>query len=314
MMDELLIILQDYTFQIVALGTGLLGLLSGVIGSFTTLQKESLLGDALSHAALPGIIIGYMVIGRKEWLFLLGGATISGLIATFAIQWLSKNGRVKFDNALSLILSSFFGLGLVLMTYLQRTPDGDQAGIDNFIYGQASSMLLRDVQTLIIAVVIALVLVLVFWKELKIYTFDKQYARTLGLNTTIIQGLISMIMIVTIILGLESVGVILMSALLVGPAVAARQWTNRLSIMVLLSGSFGFVSGVLGTLISSFYTQIPTGPTIVVILSVIIFFSLLFAPKRGIISTKRSYYNRKKEYAMMVHERKERDGDRRYVA
>lgn len=314
MIDELLYILQDYTFQIVALGTGLLGLLSGVIGSFTTLQKESLLGDALSHAALPGIIIGYMVIGRKEWLFLLGGATISGLISTAVIQWLSKSGKVKFDNALSLTLSSFFGLGLVLMTYLQRIPDGDQAGIDNFIYGQASSMLLRDVEILIVAVIIALVLIILFWKELKVYTFDKQYARTLGLNTTFIQGLISVIMIVTIILGLESVGVILMSALLVGPAVAARQWTNRLNIMVILSGSFGLISGVTGTLISSLYTQIPTGPTIVVVLSIITFFSLLFAPKRGVISKKRSYNKSRKEYALMTLERKEREGDRNYVA
>lgn len=314
MMEEILFILQDYTFQIVALGTGLLGLLSGVIGTFTTLQKESLLGDALSHAALPGIILGYMFIGSKDWLFLLGGATISGLIATVVIQWMSKNNKIKFDNALSLILSSFFGLGLILMTYLQRTADGDQAGIDNFIYGQASSMLLRDVQSLIVAVIISLALVLLFWKELKIYTFDSQYARTMGFNTNLIQGLISVIMIITIILGLESVGVILMSALLVGTAVAARQWTNRLNIMVILSASFGFVSGVLGTLISSFYTQIPTGPTIVVVLSVITFFSLLFAPKRGIISTKRAYRNRQKKYALRVEERKERDGDRNYVA
>ncbi len=314
MLEEVLYILQDYTFQIVALGTGLLGLLSGVVGSFTTLQKESLLGDALSHAALPGIVIGYMIIGSKDWLFLLGGATISGLVATIVIQWLSKNGKVKFDNALSLVLSSFFGLGLVLMTYLQRTPDGDQAGIDNFIYGQASSMLLRDVQTLIIAVVIGVLLVIIFWKELKIYSFDPKYAKTLGLNTIFIQGLLSIIMIFTIILGLESVGVILMSALLVGPAVAARQWTNRLSVMVSLSGSFGFLSGIIGTLISSLYTQIPTGPTIVVVLSVIVFISLFFAPKRGIISSKRAYYKRKKEYALLLKERQERDGDRHYVA
>lgn len=314
MLELILAILQDYTFQVVALGTGVLGLMSGVIGSFTTLQKESLLGDALSHAALPGIIMGYMLVGRKEWGFLLGGAAISGLIATFVIQWMSKNSKVKFDNALSLILSSFFGLGLVLMTYLQRTPDGDQAGISSFIYGQASSMLLRDVQTLMVATLIGIVLIVVFWKELKVYTFDKKYARTLGFNTHLIQGLISTTMIVTIILGLESVGVILMSALLVGPAVAARQWTNRLSIMVTLSGIFGLVSGVTGTLISSLYTQIPTGPTIVVVLSILTFFSLFFAPGRGIISTRREYSRRKKDYALYVQKEKEREGDQNYVA
>lgn len=302
MIDSILHVFQDYTFQIVALGTGFLGLLSGVIGSFTTLQKESLLGDALSHAALPGIVIGFMVIGRKEWLFLLGGAALSGLIATGLIQWMNKNGAVQFDNALSLILSSFFGLGLVLMTYLQRIPNADQAGIENFIYGQASSMLLQDVRVLVIASFIGLTLIIIFWKELKLYTFDRKYSKTLGLNNNLIQLLISSIMIVTIILGLESVGVILISALLIGPAVAARQWTNRLSIMVTLAGIFGGVSGVLGTLISSIYTQIPTGPSIVIVISIITCFSLLFAPKRGLIAAKRTLELRRRKYLLKEEE------------
>lgn len=303
MIETILSIFQDYTFQVVALGTGLLGLMSGVIGSFTTLQKESLLGDALSHAALPGVIIGFMLIGRKEWLFLLGGAAVSGLVATALIQWMSKSGIVKFDSALSLILSSFFGFGLVLMTYAQQQPNADQAGIENFIYGQASSMLMRDVQMLAIASGIGLFLIIIFWKEFKLYTFNKQYAQTLGLNTQFIQFLISTLMIITIILGLEAVGVILMSALLVGPAVGARQWTNRLSVMVTLAGTFGLVSGVIGTLISSMYIQIPTGPSIVVILSSIVFFSLFFAPKRGILATKREQQLKKKKYAKVLDEK-----------
>lgn len=297
MIQMIFSIFQDYTFQVVALGTGILGLLSGVIGSFTTLQRESLLGDALSHAALPGIVIGFMLIGRKEWLFLLGGAAISGLIATFIIQWMSKSEEIKFDNALSLILSSFFGLGLVLMSYVQQQqPNANQAGFENFIYGQASSMLFRDVITLAIAAIISLFLIILFWKEIKVYTFNRKYAETIGFNTKFIQLLISTIMIVTIILGLESVGVILMSALLVGPAVAARQWTHRLRVMVVLAGIFGLLSGVTGTLISSMYAQIPTGPSIVVVLSSIIFFSLLFAPNRGLVAKRRSYQLKKQKY------------------
>lgn len=300
MIADIILILSDYTFQIVALGTGILGLMSGVIGSFTTLQKESLLGDALSHAALPGIVIGFLLIGRKEWAFLLTGALISGLIATFVIQWMNQGNKVKFDNALSLILSSFFGLGLVLMTFAQRSPNANQAGIENFIYGQASAMLVRDVRVLAIATTIGIGLILLFWKELKIYTFDAQYTKTLGFNTRFLRFLISMLMVITIVLGLESVGVILMSALLVGPAVAARQWTNRLGIMVTLAGIFGMISGVTGTLISSMYAQIPTGPTIVVVLSGIIAISLLFAPQRGLLATKREHRLRKKEYAKML--------------
>jgi manganese/zinc/iron transport system permease protein len=300
MIETITSILQDYTFQVVAMGTGILGLMSGVIGTFTTLQEESLLGDALSHAALPGIVIGFMVIGRKEWAFMLGGAAISGLIATFLIQWMSKSGKVKFDNALSLILSSFFGLGLVLMTYVQSQPNSNQAGIENFIYGQAASMLVRDVQALIIASIICLFLILIFWKELKVYTFDKKFAQTIGLNTRFIQTLISAIMIVTIILGLESVGVILMSGLLVGPAVAARQWTDRLNIMVILAGIFGFVSGIVGTLFSSMYTQVPTGPSIIVVLSIIIFISLLFAPNRGLIAKRQNFKRKQKKYQNLL--------------
>lgn len=296
MIETIQAILQDYTFQVVAFGTGVLGLMSGVIGSFTTLQKESLLGDALSHAALPGIVIGFLLIGRKEWFFLLGGAAISGLLAMGVIQWMNKSGIVKFDNALSLILSSFFGLGLVLMTYVQNQPNAAQAGLENFIYGRASSMLLKDIQVLSIASFVGLLLVIIFWKELKIYVFNPEYAKTLGVNTTIIQLLISSVMIVTIILGLESVGVILMSALLVGPAVAGRQWTDRLSIMVTLSGLFGFTSAILGTLISSMYVQIPTGPSIVVVLSLFIMISLLFAPRRGIIATTRKHRLKKRKY------------------
>lgn len=188
------------------------------------------------------------------------------------------------------------------MTYLQRIPNADQAGIENFIYGQASSMLLRDVRVLVIASFIGLILIIIFWKELKLYTFDRKYSKTLGLNNNLIQLLISSIMIVTIILGLESVGVILISALLVGPAVAARQWTNRLSIMVTLAGIFGGVSGVLGTLISSIYTQIPTGPSIVIVTSIITCFSLLFAPKRGLIAAKRTLELRRRKYLLKEEE------------
>lgn len=300
MMKEIMLILSDYTFQIVALGTGLLGLMSGIIGSFTTLQKESLLGDALSHAALPGIVIGFLIVGRKEWLFLLTGALLSGLFATFLIQWMNKGNKVKFDNALSLILSSFFGFGLVLMTYAQKLPNANQAGIENFIYGQASSMLVQDVRVLAIATVLFISLIVIFWKELKIFVFDPEYTKTLGFNTRFLRLFVSTIMVITIILGLESVGVILMSALLVGPAVAARQWTNRLEVMVALAGILGMVSGVIGTLISSMYEQIPTGPTIVIVLSFFIILSLLFAPKRGILATRRAHHLRKKEYSSIL--------------
>ncbi|MCC5894208.1 MAG: metal ABC transporter permease [Alkalibacterium sp.] len=296
MFDQISLLLNDYTFQIVALGTGFLGLLSGVVGTYATLRKESLLGDALSHAALPGIGIGFILIQRKELSVLLLGALVSGLIATVIIQTMSKKTVVKLDSALSLILSSFFGLGLVILTSIQNNPNAQQAGLSNFIFGQASAMLLSDVQLIGVVGVVLLALVGLFWKEFKVFTFDPMFGQTLGFSGKIIESLMSTMIVVTIILGLESVGVILISALLIGPSVAARQWTDRLSIVIVLAAVVGFVSGVTGTFISSMGARIPTGPSIVVVVSSFVFFSLFFSPKRGIIAKHYAYKKRQKVF------------------
>lgn len=283
MMETLENLFTNYTFQVVAAGAGALGLLSGVTGTFATLKEESLLGDALSHAALPGLGISFLITGQKNMLFLLLGAAASGLIATGLIHLMRDKSIVKTDSALSLVIAVFFGLGMVLMSYIQRQPNANQAGLDSFIYGQVSSMLVEDVWLIIGAIVVILVIVVLFWKELKLNAFDPAFAQTLGFSSKLLNGLVSTLIVLTVILGLQSVGVILMSALLVGPAVAARQWTNRLHIMVILAGAFGMFSGVMGTVISSTSVRIPTGPTVILVISFLILFSLIFSPKRGLI-------------------------------
>ncbi|API87999.1 zinc ABC transporter permease [Marinilactibacillus sp. 15R] len=297
MWDQITLLFKDYTFQIVALGTGFLGLLSGAIGTYATLKKESLLGDALSHSALPGIGIGFLIIQSKELTGLLIGATISGLIATAIIQLMSKKSSVKFDSALSLVLSSFFGLGLVIMTHIQGSPNAQQAGLDSFIFGQASAMLVRDVRLIAIIGTIIFLLVIVFWKEFKLFAFDSDFGRTLGFSGKFIEFLMSTMIVLTIILGLESVGVILVSALLIGPSVAARQWSNKLGVVLPLAGAIGFVSGISGTIISSIGNRIPTGPSIVVVLSIFVIFSLFFSPERGMI-VKRSIHKKQQKNFM----------------
>lgn len=300
MWNQLTILLNDYTFQVVALGTGFLGLLSGVIGTYATLRKESLLGDALSHAALPGIGIAFLIVQRKELVALLAGAAVSGLIATYLIQIMSRKTVVKLDSALSLILSSFFGLGLVIVTFIQGSSNARQAGLMNFIFGQASAMLIRDVRLIAIAGSILLLLVVVFWKEFKLFTFDSAFARTLGFSANIVEFLLSTMIVLTIILGLESVGVILISALLIGPSIAARQWSNRLSVVMILAAFFGFISGVMGTMISSIGRNIPTGPTVVVVLSVFVTISLLFSPKRGLIAKRRAHIKKQRAFMKAI--------------
>ncbi len=306
MLNQLLTLFGDYTFQVVALGTGILGLLSGVIGTYATLRKESLLGDALSHAALPGIGIGFLLIQRKELWVLLLGALLSGLLATVIIQVMNRKTVVKLDSALSLILSSFFGLGLVILTAIQNNPNAQQAGLSNFIFGQASAMLSSDVQMIAAVGGLMLLMVVLFWKEFKVFTFDPMFAKTLTLPSRLVEFVLSTLIVVTIILGLESVGVILISALLVGPSIAARQWSNRLGIVMVIAAFVGFVSGVAGTFISSVGTHIPTGPTIVIVLSAIVFISLLFSPKRGILARQIQIKKREKDLMKQLSRGEER--------
>lgn len=282
-MTALTALLTDYTFQTVALGSALLGLISGVMGSFAVLRKQSLLGDGVSHSALPGVVMAFLLLGSKNTESLLLGALVSGLAATLLIVGIVRHTRIKFDSALALVMSVFFGLGLVLLTYVQKIPNSNQAGLKRFIFGQASTLLQRDVLLMFVCGLLLLLLVVLFWKEFKLFTFDSDFAQSLGFSPRRLNLLLSFMIVLTIIIGLQTVGVILMSAMLIAPAVAARQWTNRLWVMVVLSALFGAVSGIAGTAASSLVAKLPTGPSIVVCVSVLVTASVLFAPGRGIL-------------------------------
>lgn len=282
-MNILELILTDHTLRIVSFGSALLGIIAGVLGSFAVIRKESLLGDAVSHAALPGIAIAFLLTQTKKTEVLLLGALISGLIATLLILAIDKYSRIKFDSALALVLSVFFGGGIVLLTYIQKLPNANQAGLENFIFGQASTLLKRDVGVMVVLGIILIFLVILFWKEFKIVSFDEEYAESLGFSTRKITILLFAMIVTAIIIGLQTVGVILMSAMLTAPAVAARQWTDKLSIMVVLSAFFGGISGVIGTIMSSAVSKLPTGPMIVIVISGIVIISLAFAPNRGLL-------------------------------
>lgn len=282
-MDIINIILKDYTLQIVSLGAAILGIVSGVLGSFAVIRKQSLIGDAISHAALPGIALAFIITGTKHTEVLLLGALIFGFLASSLINFITKYSKIKFDSALALVLSVFFGFGLVLLTFIQKIPNANQAGLDKFIFGQASTLLKRDVGVMTGVGVVLIILVIVFFKEFKLVSFDEDFAKTLGFSSSRINAILSAMIVTAIIVGLQTVGVILMSAMLIAPGVAARQWTNKLHIMIILSSVFGAVSGVVGTIISSSFEKLPTGPVIVIVITVIVFFSLLFSPNRGIV-------------------------------
>lgn len=276
-------IFSDYTLRSVALGAAILGVANGALGSFALLRGQSLLGDAISHAALPGIALAFLLTGSKASIVLLLGAAAAGWVGTLLVSAIVRNSRIKQDGALGLVLSVFFGFGLVLLTWIQRIPTASQAGLDKFLFGQAATLLSRDIQTIAALGGIALVLLMVFWKEFKLLSFDPEFGATLGFPARALDILLTSLLVVAIVIGLQTVGVVLMSAMVVAPAAAARQWTDRLGVMVALSALFGALSGVGGALASSAVTRLPTGPTIVLFLTGVVALSLLFAPNRGLV-------------------------------
>ena len=277
------LVFSDYTLRTITLGTAVLGAVTGMLGSFAVLRKQSLLGDAISHAALPGIAIAFLITGSKDTNVLLIGALISGLLGTFWIRGITSKTHLKSDTALGLILSVFFGFGMLLLTFIQKQPNANQAGLDKYLFGQAATLVESDVWLMSIVTGLCLVVLLVFWKEFKILLFDKDYAHTLGFNTKFIDILITSFIVLAIVLGLQTVGVVLMSAMLLAPAAAARQWTNSLSTMVFLAAVLGASAGVFGTAISSTQNNLSTGPVIVLVASIFVLFSFIFSPKRGLL-------------------------------
>ncbi len=278
-MEELL---TDYTLRTVALGAGLLGVVSGALGTFAVLRRQSLLGDAISHAALPGIGLAFLLTGSKLPLVLMIGAALAGWCATALVMAITGTTRVKYDSALGLVLSVFFGAGLVILTVIQKLPDANQAGLDAFLFGQAAALVERDVVTMAALGGVSLLMVALFWKEFKLLAFNEDFGRSLGLPMRQLDLLLTTLLVIAIVIGLQTVGVVLMSAMIIAPAAAARQWTDRLGYMVLIAMGAGALSGVAGALVSTSAARLPTGPTIVLCISGVVVVSMLFAPNRGL--------------------------------
>ncbi len=275
---------SDYTIRNVTLGSAILGIISGGLSTFAVLRRQSLLGDAISHAALPGIGLAFLITQNKELSVLLLGAFIAGWIGTGTMNLIIRHSRLKEDTALALVLSVFFGFGIVVLTHIQKLPIASQAGLETFLFGQAASLVASDVRMFALIGMGVFVVIIIFWKEFKLMTFDPDFAHTQGYSILFLDTMITTLLVVAIVIGLQTVGVVLMSAMIVAPGASARQWTDRMTTMFFLSGLFGLLAGTAGALTSSFVDRLPTGPTIVVYLSVIVAISILLAPQRGLIA------------------------------
>jgi manganese/zinc/iron transport system permease protein len=280
--------LQDHTTRTVLLGTMLLGMSSGIVGTFMLLRRQALVGDVVSHSALPGVAIAFL-IGEmvspgegRSLTWLLVGAAVAGLLAVGATTLIAKYSRIKPDAALATVLGVFFGFGAVLFKVVQEIPSGNRAGLQHFILGSASTMTSGDVQLILQASVVVLIACLVMFKELSILCFDEEFASTQGWPVTWMDlGLMGLVVAVTVI-GLQSVG-ILMVALLITPPTAARFWTESLGRMTLIAAGIGGASALVGTAASATIPKLAGGPTIVLAGSAFFLISLLFGTKRGLV-------------------------------
>lgn len=267
----------------VLVGSLLLGLCSGLVSVFAVLKKQGLLGDTLAHASLPGIAMAFLIFQVKELPILLSGALVSALLAAVLVYFLVTKTKAKMDAAMASILSIFFGVGIMLLTYIQHLNVASQAGLESFLFGQAASLLRDDILWMFGIFVVVFVLVVTFWKEFKLFIFDKEFGRSLGFSSYKLDLLFITVFVLAILISLQAVGVVLTAALFVTPGASSLFWTKRLLPAAILSTFFGGLAGVTGAFLSMSFDNLPTGPVIVLVLTSIFTFSFLFAPRKGII-------------------------------
>lgn len=280
--------LRDYNTRVVVIGVTVLGAAAGVIGAFMLLRRRALLGDALAHATLPGIAIAFMVLvaagGTGKWLpGLLTGAVISGMAGVGLILLIQSMTRLKEDTALGIVLSVFFGFGTALLGIIQQMDQGSAAGLETFIYGRTAAMLASDARLIVGIAIIVIAGCTLLFKELKLLSFDAQFAATQGWPTLGLD-LFMMVMVTAVtVVGLQAVGLILIIAMLIIPAAAARFWTHRLRTMLILSAIIGALSGWIGASISGLAAHMPAGAIIVLVATGWFVISMFVGPARGVL-------------------------------
>lgn len=274
---------SDANLRYVMLGSLLLAGSSALIGCFTFLRKKALVGDAVAHAVLPGVCLGFLMSGTKNPIYLVIGAFITGWLSVVTLDYITRRSKIKEDTATGIVLSVFFGIGIFLLTMVQNSGNAAQSGLNNFLFGKAASLLPEDVMVFGAIAIILIITVLAFYKELKIITFDPAFANSAGIPLKRLELLLTTLTVLAVVVGIQAVGVVLMAAMLITPAAAARFWTSRLELMLLLAAAFGVISGFAGTWISLLAPAMPTGPWMVVVLSTIALFSFFMAPGKGIL-------------------------------
>ena len=276
----------DPTLRTVLVAAVAMGATGGTLGAFTLLRRQSLLGDVLSHAALPGVALAFLLTGSRSLGPLLAGAAVTGIAAAWTVAWIVRHGRLKTDAALGVTLGTWFAAGVVLLSAVQGRRGAGQAGLETFLFGQAAAVLRSDLWTIVTLAVLVMVAIVVPWNRWKIVTFDPAFAASLRVPVRRWDLAMTTLVAVAVVVCLQMMGVVLTAAMLVAPAVAARQWTDRLGPMVATSALLGVTGAVVGAVTSARVPGISTGPTIVLASTAITVLSLAFAPRRGIVTVR----------------------------
>lgn len=318
--DELLrvLLLRDYNTRVVVLGVMMFGIACGLIGTFMLLRRRALLSDAVSHATLPGIALAFMVMvamggSGKSLPGLLLGAAIFGTLGMIAVMLIRGLTRLKDDVALGIVLSVTFGLGAALIKLCTELPGGSAAGLNRFIYGSAATMLYNDALTMLVAAGVVALLCALLYKEFALVCFDQAYASAQGWPVTRIDVAMMGLAVAVTTIGLQAVGLVLVVAMLIIPAAAARFWTDHLLRMTLGAAAIGMVSGYLGAILSGLVRNVPTGPVIVVVAAIMFVISMLLGTQRGVVVRLLEYVRLTRRVAMQhllraAYEQIEADG------
>ncbi len=274
--------ITSYSFIIIAIGTSLLGIASSMVGVLAVNKGQSLVGDAVGHAALPGVILAFMLFETRNPGILILGAAITATVAYFLIEIVSSMTKVSSDAMLAIVLSGFFGGGLILKSYISGNPSYSpqlQAGLSNYIFGQAAYIMKNDVYYIAGISILTIFLIILFFKEFKVFIFDEEYAYMIGLNLKLLRVLLMFLMIMIIASGLKLVGAILISSFLIIPTITASLWTDKFRNNMVISSILTLCSTLTGTYLSSLMTGLSTGATIILIMGLLFIISSIISPK-----------------------------------
>ena len=281
------LLLQDFNTRIVIGGTIIMGGAAGMVGTFLLLRKRALMGDVLTHATLPGVVLAFMIgssiADEKSMPLLLLGGGITALLGMFCVMFLRRIRGLGDDSAMAIVLGTFFGLGVVLLGIALKSPGGNQAGLEHYIFGKTASMTRSDLIWISVVSFLVLLSIMVLFKELRLLCFDASFASSIGMRVGLVDAALLFLVMISTLIGLQAVGLILVIALLVIPPAAARFWTDDLRRSVFIAAGIGALGCYFGVMASAMSPRLPAGALIVLATTGLFLISLLCGTSGGVL-------------------------------